>query len=107
MKFIASLAFVATVSATLVRITPDEKCKDILVAPSYTKCGANVVPPLDFFKTGAQIIHNDDGVIFYKNWRCTGEKFEVKPGPEEKQCFDLEKAGFDPVKPACVFIVCA
>ena len=101
MKFIAFLASVSTVSATLVRITPDENCEDILVAPSFTKCGDNFVPPIDFVKRGAQIIHNDHGAIFYKNWRCTGENFEVKgPVPEERQCFDLVKAGrFDPIDP--------
>ena len=109
MKFIAFLVFVAAVSAlaTIVQITPDDKCEDSLIAPTYSDCGANIVSPT-IYKRGIRIIQNEHGVIFYKNWRCTGDAtFEVKgPVSEEEQCYDLKKFGVDPNKPACIYIVC-
>lgn len=108
MKFIAFLAFVATVCAkTTVQISPNTHCDGIGGYPQHSTCGKNPLQSPYSASEKAALIANDDpsskdipNVIFYQNEDCASGVYKEVSGA---QCYDFAKLGF---KPTCLYIVC-
>ena len=67
MKFIAFIAFLATISATTVKFSPDVECEGLEESYPYDKCGVNPIP---FYggKAAALITDNKWALSFTKKW---------------------------------------
>ena len=104
MKFIAFFAFLATISATTVKFSPDVECEGLEESYPYDKCGVN---PISFNgrKAAALITDNKMGVVFYEKVDCTGEEYYEVRGPVPgKKCYNLEQLLY--YEPLCIKIVC-
>ena len=97
MKFIAFFAFVATVTATTVRLSSDENCATF-VDIAQTQCGKPF--PIINGASYASISDNTNGVDFWEGVGCIGNKQREST----TECFSFKAL---PFKPQCFKIVCA